>query len=168
MQLYLDIGSGSQPRGNVHIDIPDSQYHRGAGNRLRIEAMNFNYASAERIPFKDNVFDRVTIHHVLEHIENPLATIRDVKRVLRKGGRLIIMIPSEFNIGYGATGHIYTWNVATLEHFLRKAFDNVYVGYVARKTMISRKRKIVKKFPWLIPLFGKLGLHPELYARCVK
>src|SRR3989344_3503058 len=46
-----------------------------------------------KLPFKDNTFDVVYTHHVLEHIENIVPVLLDVYRVLKKGGYFLIVCP---------------------------------------------------------------------------
>lgn len=45
------------------------------------------------IPFKDNSFDVVFSKSCVEHLSNPYEVIKDMKRVLKPGGTLIIMVP---------------------------------------------------------------------------
>lgn len=43
----------------------------------------------------DASFDLVHLSHVLEHLDNPLATLAEIRRVLRPGGLLAIEVPNE-------------------------------------------------------------------------
>lgn len=45
-------------------------------------------ANATELPFTDNGFDMVMTSHMLEHISEPLAALREMVRVLKPGGRL--------------------------------------------------------------------------------
>jgi ubiquinone/menaquinone biosynthesis C-methylase UbiE len=45
--------------------------------------------SAERIPFADGAFDTVLVTYTLCTIPDPLAALREMRRVLKPGGRLI-------------------------------------------------------------------------------
>jgi len=45
--------------------------------------------SAERIPFDDGAFDTVLVTYTLCSIEDPAAALREMRRVLRPGGRLV-------------------------------------------------------------------------------
>lgn len=45
------------------------------------------------LPFKDGEFDAVVLTEVLEHLENPQEKLREMARVVRKGGCLIVTVP---------------------------------------------------------------------------
>lgn len=53
---------------------------------------NFN-ASREKFPFKKNFFDVITLDHCLEHIQNPIFTLKEINRVLKSKGLLFIEVP---------------------------------------------------------------------------
>ncbi len=46
-----------------------------------------------QIPFDDNEFDAVLCNHVLEHVDNDILAMREINRVLRKGGWAIMQVP---------------------------------------------------------------------------
>lgn len=46
-------------------------------------------ALAERLPFRDGIFDAVTALNVFYHLHDPLPALREARRVLRRGGALI-------------------------------------------------------------------------------
>lgn len=48
------------------------------------------------LPFADHVFDKVFMLEVLEHVENPSYCLREIKRVLKRGGRLILSTPNPY------------------------------------------------------------------------
>lgn len=50
-------------------------------------------ADLKALPFADGAFDVVLSSHVLEHIENDSPAIKELGRVLRTGGKAIIMVP---------------------------------------------------------------------------
>lgn len=45
------------------------------------------------MPFADATFDLVIANHVLEHVDDDLRAVREVRRVLRPGGRAILQTP---------------------------------------------------------------------------
>jgi len=48
-------------------------------------------AQAERLPFIDESFEHVTFTYLLRYVDDPAATIRELARVLRPGGRLAML-----------------------------------------------------------------------------
>jgi len=52
-------------------------------------------ASGEKLPFKDNYFDIVLCTETLEHIPDWKKSVKEIKRVLNKNGKVIITIPLE-------------------------------------------------------------------------
>ena len=53
---------------------------------------------AERLPFADASFDHVTFTYLLRYVDDPAATLRELARVLRPGGRLAAL---EFGVPRG-------------------------------------------------------------------
>ncbi|HWO71315.1 MAG TPA: class I SAM-dependent methyltransferase [Actinomycetota bacterium] len=56
----------------------------GFSGRLR-----FVLGRAERLPFPDGAFDAVTFTYLLRYVDDPEATVAELARVLRPGGRLV-------------------------------------------------------------------------------
>jgi ubiquinone/menaquinone biosynthesis C-methylase UbiE len=54
---------------------------------------------AAKLPFPDNTFDVVFSVNLLEHTPKPAAVIKEAQRVLKKGGRMIMITPNG-NIGW--------------------------------------------------------------------
>lgn len=54
-----------------------------------------------RLQFDDGFFDRVIAVHVLEHLPNLPACVREAHRLLRKdSGRFLVVIPTEGSLAY--------------------------------------------------------------------
>ncbi len=53
-----------------------------------------------RLPFADAEFDVVVSTDVLEHLRAPFLVLRDLVRVLKKGGHLYLTIPNYWNLKY--------------------------------------------------------------------
>jgi ubiquinone/menaquinone biosynthesis C-methylase UbiE len=46
-----------------------------------------------QIPFEENTFDVVMCNHVMEHVEDDLHAMKEIFRVLKKGGWAILQVP---------------------------------------------------------------------------
>ena len=47
-----------------------------------------------RLPFEDEAFDLVTTLDVIEHVDDDVATLAELRRVLRPGGLLLVAVPA--------------------------------------------------------------------------
>ena len=65
-----------------------------ARRRFELEGLpgEFRVADAEALPFADGAFDLVYSHGVLHHTPDTERAVREVRRVLRPGGRAVVML----------------------------------------------------------------------------
>jgi ubiquinone/menaquinone biosynthesis C-methylase UbiE len=70
-------------------------------------AGTFRTADAENLDFPDESFDLVYSHGVLHHTPNTAGAVREVHRVLRKGGRAVVML-------YHRNSYNYRVNISLL------------------------------------------------------
>lgn len=63
-------------------------------NRFKLLKLkgHFYQQNAEELPFEDESFDCVCSMGVLHHMLNPEKAVAEIHRVLKKGGRLIVMV----------------------------------------------------------------------------
>ena len=70
------------------VALADAVARPGTGDAL------FYQAALERLPFAASVFDYISSHEVIEHIEEPAAVLREFSRVLKPGGICAIATPN--------------------------------------------------------------------------
>src|SRR5262249_41741994 len=86
----LDIGCGLQPYRKL-LGPMVTEY---VGlDRVSPFAVPDVEGDARALPFGDRSFDSVLCTQVLEHVVDPRATLREIGRVLRSGGRLVLTCP---------------------------------------------------------------------------
>lgn len=56
--------------------------------------INFVVAEAEKLPFKNNQIDLILCYETIEHVRNPKKAMLEMKRVLKKNGKLILAMDS--------------------------------------------------------------------------
>jgi ubiquinone/menaquinone biosynthesis C-methylase UbiE len=57
----------------------------------------FHLASITEMPFADATFDVIFSEYVFEHLEDPGAAFTEMQRVLKPGGRLVILTPNLYS-----------------------------------------------------------------------
>ena len=84
------------------------------------------------LPFPDNYFDVVFSKSVIEHITDTEHYMDEMRRVLKMGGILILMVPdweTQYKIFYQDPTHIHPYTVKSIERLLGMyEFKNVKVG----------------------------------------
>lgn len=55
---------------------------------------NLLVAASEHVPFRDDQFDAVLLHEVIEHVRDDRQTIREACRVVHPGGKVIVYAPN--------------------------------------------------------------------------
>jgi len=94
----LDVGCGTG--ANL---LMLSQYGDAEGVDVSEDALTFCHergleqvklGAAEALPYDDGTFDLVTALDVVEHLDDDLAGLREMRRVLRPGGRVLLFVPT--------------------------------------------------------------------------
>jgi SAM-dependent methyltransferase len=102
-----------------------------AASVARDRGLDVHEAELDDVAFPDDSFDTAILSHTLEHVPDPLVTVREVRRILRPGGALILWLPNVEStearvlgkhwIGYDPPRHLTTFGVSTLSTALWNA-----------------------------------------------
>ena len=98
--LVLDAGCGSgrvfqhrlagRVRRVIGVDVTDEP----RANANIDDALKGDLA---RLPLRGETFDLIVVSHVAEHLTQPEAVFRELARVLRPGGRLLLLTPNRWH-----------------------------------------------------------------------
>ena len=95
----LDVGAGGGPYRAAALQygmrytsqdfsqLDENLIREGAYTRIDI------VSDATKIPVHDEEYDVILCTEVLEHVPEPLAVIKEMARVLKKGGEMIVTVP---------------------------------------------------------------------------
>ncbi|MBI3881377.1 MAG: class I SAM-dependent methyltransferase [Verrucomicrobia bacterium] len=104
----LDAGAGTRPYAEYFsrqkyesCDMPGGFYKQQHDFECFLHA----------IPQPDNSYDAIINTQVLEHVPDPLAVMRELNRVLKPGGRLLLTVP------FTAPLHAEPWNFFQFTHY---------------------------------------------------
>lgn len=118
-------------------------------------------SSIEDITIPDEFFDIITCFHVLEHLENPVESIKKAFRLMKKGGLLILEVPNISSFGFllfqkkwqplEIPTHLNHFNLQSL----MRLFDNVGNYEIIRASYFSKRVSasslVLSLFPFFIP-----------------
>jgi SAM-dependent methyltransferase len=94
----LDVGCGT----GANLEML-SQFGEAEGVDVAAEALafcrargleNVRQGEAESLPYEDSAFDLVTGLDVVEHLDDDLAGLEEMRRVLRREGRALLFVPA--------------------------------------------------------------------------
>ncbi len=117
--ITVDVGGGARPNPLADIIIEpfvDDNSHR-QGLTFESYGKICIITSADRIPFREKVIEHLTCAHVLEHVENPKAVLKEFSRVAKRG---YLEVPSyESELFFDREDHVWCvrWSNSNKEKF---------------------------------------------------
>lgn len=149
LDMLVDLGTGTgrmielagpRARQVVGIDLSRDMLAVARGNLLKATELSgglpFDWqvrqGDLHRLPLDDGIADTAIMHHVLHFLEDPSAALIEAGRILRSGGRLILVDFARHDIEALRSEHAHTWlgfADAEVSGWLEKAgFTDIEVG----------------------------------------
>lgn len=127
-EKVLDVGCGSgvllARMKSLGWDAEGVEIDPGGVAAARARGVTVHQGQLADANFPDHHFDAVHSAHVIEHVYDPAALLRECYRILKPGGRLIIITPNTASWGHRKFGsawlnldpprHLILFNTATL------------------------------------------------------
>lgn len=163
----LDIGAGTgdflmaaKPNGWNVIGVEPSEKAKSIAAKKGITLLE----NTEKL--QDNSFDVITMWHVLEHVYDPEIQIKELKRLLKPTGTIIVAVPNfnsydakhygEFWAAYDVPRHLWHFSKTSidklfgaqgmkLQQVLPMKFDAFYVSLLSEKYKTG-KMNYIKAF----------------------
>lgn len=130
MKIEIGCGGGKAyefnpkicPECNIMSDIKIPDFWDDPVLRLPY----FIRLDAQHLPFRNEVFDEVYMSHIAEHLSNPMKSLKDVHRILKKGGTVHIWVPNFMDKNSRDPTHIHIFNILSLRRLLKKCGFKFY------------------------------------------
>ena len=127
--------AGLGPKAIVGVDIDPGKTARGKDfhddEQTGSARLHFVIGSVEEIPFRKDEFDLCMSEDSFEHFPSPPGMLEEANRILKPGGRLLILFEPYFRAG---GPHLYNWIRLPWAHL-----------FFSDATMISAARHIAAK-----------------------
>jgi 2-polyprenyl-3-methyl-5-hydroxy-6-metoxy-1,4-benzoquinol methylase len=136
----LDVGCGS---GQFLAQMAELEWQvtgvEPDGDAVKVAqalGLDVRHGMLEDAKLPENSFDAVTLHHVIEHVLDPVSVLQSCWRVLKPGGQLIVVAPNVESLSHQRFGsncfhldpprHLIHFSAATLRETAVKAGIRVH------------------------------------------
>ena len=131
----LDVGCGNgsyiQYMQSLGWEVRGIDFDSEAVSNARSKGLNVNTGDLEQCLYLDNTFDVITINHVIEHVPKPLDLLQECRRILKRGGKLVIATPNAASWGHSLYGldwrglepprHLHIFTPVSLAYLIEQA-----------------------------------------------
>ncbi len=129
--------------------VGDSIRARRAAVMRLAAGSRFSHGDLEQAQYESGFFDVVVMNHVLEHVHDPLAVLRECRRVHKDDGLFVIDVPNfecldrklfgPFWAALEVPRHLYHYNAQSFEGLLESA------GFIIEKWKFKRSPQLLNK-----------------------
>lgn len=165
---------GKPPRSIFHLIPPDGLVAEiGSGSRrLRADIINIDIypwsevdviADAQDLPFLDGTLDGVICSEVLEHLPKPNQTVKEISRILKRGGYAYISMPFIMPLHpspkdyyrwttYGLKELFSEWDIIEIKPMIGPTSAFLFVFQEWLSLTFSFNNRVLKNFFWIVLL----------------
>jgi ubiquinone/menaquinone biosynthesis C-methylase UbiE len=132
--MILDVGCGSgeyeafsSRRGQVNFDV----------QKPKDKPNNFVLGDAHSLPFRSGIFEKALLIDVIEHLNSPIVALKELKRVVEKGGTIFLGTPNALYLPkilmtlfkgqyVPDKDHVITFGIPELRNLLKRSGFNSF------------------------------------------
>lgn len=100
----LEVGCGSGKKLKLMQDlgwyVEGVDFDQAAVDNAKSKGLKVHPGTVEEQKYPENYFDAIIMSHVIEHVHDPLSLLQVCSRILKPGGRLIIVTPNGQSLGH--------------------------------------------------------------------
>ena len=158
VSLVLDLGCGAgdvsraAPPGVCVVGIDHDQGALELASRHG-QVLAWDAGTGRRLPFPRNRFDAVVAKDVLEHLDRPWDTVREMRAVLRPGGLALASVPmARPRVVWNDYTHRRGFTAAAIRLLFQDAgFEVMRVDRMGPLPLTARLG-LIRAVPWLLRL----------------
>lgn len=147
LSKFIQVVSGANKIKLLEIGCSQGYLLNAVKHNIRFDAEGIDYAgvpvkyahstglkvfqsSLENMQYPSEIFDLIVALHVIEHVQDLKQTIHEIRRVLKKGGHLYIVVPCVSHVKakvagkkwkyFGPPGHLWYFTTKSAKMFLEK------------------------------------------------
>ena len=128
--------------------------------------LSVKVGTLEGLGFSDAAFDTVVLWHVLEHVPEPLAILREIHRMLRPGGVFLVAVPdfSSWEACWAQAKWFHLDVPRHLHHFRRERLRRLLESSGFHVCAVANLAPEYDYFSWVQTLLNRAGIpHNLLY-----
>lgn len=146
----LDAGCGEKPYSLIYDELVDEAIGMDVEECVHDQRYIDVFASLDNMPFESDSFDTVLCTNVLEHISSMEQSFKEVTRVIKQGGYLILSVP-----------FLYPIHESPNDYYR-------YTEYGLRHQLESNGFKIVENMTWGGPVFMMAVYFNMIFCKLIK
>jgi len=130
-----------------------------AGHRFSARNICWQACDANHLPYADNSFESVSFGYLLRNVDDALAVLKEVRRVLKPGGRVVCLdtTPPRKNLLYPFVRFYFRFGIPFLGRFVAR--DEAAYAYLTGSTMNFYSAEA------LAAVFAEAGFEDVSYQR---
>lgn len=169
--LLLDVGCGSGQKLKFMKDMgwlaEGVDFDPVAVDRAKAKGLHVRSGTLEAQKYPQNYFDAITMSHLIEHVYQPLELLRECYRILKPGGRVVIVTPNSESwmhkrfknnwLGLDPPRHLHVFSLMSLRWLAKKAgFKKLRISTTIREAnglfVASKSIQRTGKYVWGSPM----------------
>lgn len=165
----LDVGCGNGLYGLVVVSRGFSVLQLDIEDRRAPQARHlpFRAMDVQRLDLPDNSFDNVVAFDIIEHLDDDTLFLREVRRVCRARGRLLLSVPNpdDEQVRQIALTHIHYTDKTHRREYTKEGLATL-LELEGFKVIIN-KPHLNRALPYFAHALAKKGFLPKVVARFI-